>query len=70
MLYPFAENTNGLGVPIGDLDLEAVELSSNVTHDGRSVVLDSNVVVPGSYRRKNFRYYKVVSRCFSLINIK
>ncbi|KAL1537934.1 hypothetical protein AAHA92_26733 [Salvia divinorum] len=51
--------TYGLGAPIGDLDLDNVDLSSNVKHDdGRSVVLHSNFSQPSSYRRKNFSYYK------------
>ncbi|XP_047963261.1 uncharacterized protein LOC125207805 [Salvia hispanica] len=49
----------GLGARIGDLDLDNVDLSSNVKHDdGRSVVLYSNFPQPSSYRRKNFSYYK------------
>ncbi|XP_057766439.1 uncharacterized protein LOC130986909 isoform X2 [Salvia miltiorrhiza] len=43
---------------VGDLDLENVDLSSNVKHDGGSVILYSNFAAAGSYRRKNFRYYK------------
>ncbi|KAH6785284.1 hypothetical protein C2S51_037739 [Perilla frutescens var. frutescens] len=51
-------NIYAFGVPIGDLDLETVHLSPNVKHDGRRVVLNSNSVLAGSYRRRNFRYYK------------
>ncbi|XP_042021690.1 uncharacterized protein LOC121769078 [Salvia splendens] len=49
----------GLGARIGDLDLDNVDLSSNVKHDdGRSVNLYSKFPQPSSYRRKNFSYYK------------
>lgn len=71
MLNHFAEFMYGLGARIGDLDLDNVDLSSNVKHDdGRSVVLYSNFPQPSSYRRKNFSYYKVISLCFYFCNYK
>lgn len=52
------ENIYGFSVAIDDLDLETIDLSPNVKHDGRSVGLNSDFVLAGSYRRRNFRYYK------------
>lgn len=62
----YVGNTYDFGLRIDDLDMETVDLSPDVKHDGRSVVLNSHFVHAASHGRRNFRYYKVVSLCTCL----
>ncbi|KAL3849270.1 hypothetical protein ACJIZ3_011152 [Penstemon smallii] len=52
------DNSHESGVSVADLDMETVDLSTNVRHDERDLVLNCNLVHSASYRRKNFSYYK------------
>ncbi|KAK4439131.1 hypothetical protein Salat_0248000 [Sesamum alatum] len=58
-LSPFeTENEHEFGLVINDLDMETVDLSSDVKHDERTVPLTGNYARVASHNRRNFRYYK------------